>query len=318
MANTYTSDGFDLDAIPSETTHNGGETIYEIGGCASTIAPPTPPKDESVRSSDNHKDENDPLFEAESIKAKGNERFKVGDYSGAYDFYSDAIEAVPSGGLTGERILELRDEFDEEQREKMYERNRRESEKRMRKSHHDKTSDDDDDDAKKENAEEDDDDTSDEQATQQEPPPTFSIPPQPYSDKLSVYYANRAAALIHLQKYSEAVSDCDVALILNPSYLKALIRRMSANEKLEKTEEALADAKKAAELQPSNRDVRKHVQRLTKLEEERLERLKEETFGKLKDLGNSILGNFGLSLDNFKAQKDPNTGSYSISFEQNN
>ncbi|PWA67777.1 acetyltransferase A, auxiliary subunit [Artemisia annua] len=37
---------------------------------------------------------------------------------------------------------------------------------------------------------------------------------------------------------------------------------------------------------------------------------------KLKDMGNSILGRFGMSVDNFKAVKDPNTGSYSISFQQ--
>ena len=36
--------------------------------------------------------------------------------------------------------------------------------------------------------------------------------------------------------------------------------------------------------------------------------------GKLKDLGNTILGKFGLSLDNFKAKKDESTGAYSISF----
>ena len=40
-----------------------------------------------------------------------------------------------------------------------------------------------------------------------------------------------------------------------------------------------------------------------------------EMFGKLKDLGNSLLGRFGMSLDNFKAVKDPATGSYSISFQ---
>ena len=38
--------------------------------------------------------------------------------------------------------------------------------------------------------------------------------------------------------------------------------------------------------------------------------------GKLKDLGNTVLGKFGMSLDNFKTDKDPNTGSYSINFKQ--
>mmetsp|Transcript_13620 Transcript_13620/g.39036 ORF Transcript_13620/g.39036 Transcript_13620/m.39036 type:complete len:80 (+) Transcript_13620:566-805(+) len=46
----------------------------------------------------------------------------------------------------------------------------------------------------------------------------------------------------------------------------------------------------------------------------KLEAQKEEMLGKLKDLGNNILGRFGMSLDNFKAEKDPATGSYNISF----
>lgn len=38
--------------------------------------------------------------------------------------------------------------------------------------------------------------------------------------------------------------------------------------------------------------------------------------GKFKDLGNTLLGKFGMSLDNFKAEQDPNTGGYSIKFQQ--
>jgi hypothetical protein len=38
--------------------------------------------------------------------------------------------------------------------------------------------------------------------------------------------------------------------------------------------------------------------------------------GKLKELGNTVLGKFGMSIDNFQAVKDPATGSYSINFQQ--
>lgn len=40
--------------------------------------------------------------------------------------------------------------------------------------------------------------------------------------------------------------------------------------------------------------------------------MKDEALGKLKELGNSILGNFGMSLDNFKMNQDPATGSWNI------
>merc|ERR1712157_589785 len=100
-------------------------------------------------------------------------------------------------------------------------------------------------------------------------------------------------------------------------YSKAYLRRSVAYEKLDKTDEALRDVKLALQYDPYNVNVRKNVTRLQKIEDERLEKLKAETMDKLKDLGNSLLGNFGLSLDNFNAVQDPNTGSYSISFNQN-
>ncbi len=41
-------------------------------------------------------------------------------------------------------------------------------------------------------------------------------------------------------------------------------------------------------------------------------KLKDDAMGKLKDLGNTILGNFGMSLDDFKMTQDPATGSWNI------
>ncbi|MQL79120.1 hypothetical protein Taro_011558 [Colocasia esculenta] len=78
--------------------------------------------------------------------------------------------------------------------------------------------------------------------------------------------------------------------------------------------------KKIIELHPSDvqarREAEKAIRRLEPLAAEKREKLKEEMMGKLKDLGNSILGHFGMSVDNFNAVKDPNTGSYSISFQR--
>ncbi|CAI7779541.1 unnamed protein product [Closterium sp. NIES-54] len=98
-------------------------------------------------------------------------------------------------------------------------------------------------------------------------------------------------------------------------YVKAIMRRAQAWEKLDKLDEALGDYKKVLEVDKTNAQARSSVRRLEPVVEERREKLKEEMLGKLKDLGNSVLGHFGMSVDNFKAVKDPNTGSYSISYQ---
>ncbi|KAL0948329.1 hypothetical protein HGRIS_010916 [Hohenbuehelia grisea] len=56
-----------------------------------------------------------------------------------------------------------------------------------------------------------------------------------------VFYSNRAACYMNLGKLDAAVQDCDSALSLDPTYIKALNRRAGAYEKLNKYEEALRD-----------------------------------------------------------------------------
>jgi tetratricopeptide (TPR) repeat protein len=127
-------------------------------------------------------------------------------------------------------------------------------------------------------------------------------------------YSNRAICEIKLQNYAAAVTESTKALELDPKYVKALIRRSEANENLKKFEEALSDLKKALELDPSNKAVRASIIRLEPIVAKKREEMKDEMIGKLKELGSNVLGKFGMSMDDFKAVKDPNTGSYSISF----
>ena len=127
-----------------------------------------------------------------------------------------------------------------------------------------------------------------------------------------------------------AVEDCTIAVLLKPEYVKAFVRRATGYERLNKTDKALKDMKSALSILDGTKmtgtntntqqykTIQQSIRRLQKMEDERLEKLKTETLGKLKDLGNSILGNFGMSLDNFQAKQDPKTGSYNISYNNNN
>ncbi|CAN6299014.1 unnamed protein product [Urochloa humidicola] len=135
-------------------------------------------------------------------------------------------------------------------------------------------------------------------------------------DIRSACHSNRAVCFLKLGKHDETIKECTKALELNPSYLKALLRRAEAHEKLEHYDEAIADMKKVIELDPSNQQATKSLFRLEPLAAEKREKMKEEMIAKLKDLGNSVLGRFGMSVDNFKAVQDPNTGSYSIQFQK--
>ena len=298
MSSSFSSEGFDLDALPS----SGGtdDVVFELGGSATTKEQP---KDTNANANEVSNDDESPISRSEEFKGQGNEAFKNNNYLEACDMYTSAIEACP--GITGSELLAMHDEFEMEENKKLLERNRLEAEARRREQ---TTA------IEKQDGE-------NPQATPLEEenhvslqPSEFKAPFHPHACALAIYHCNRAACKMHLGNYDDSVRDCDIAILLRPDWAKAFVRRSAAYEKLGKSEQALSDAKTALEKDPKNATVKKTVARLQKIEDERLEQLKEETMEKLKDLGNSLLSNFGLSLDNFQAKQDEN-GSYNISFQ---
>lgn len=299
---TFTSDGFDLDNISS--VPNVEDVVLELGGGVTVL----PSEEAQIPKSTKETNEiNQMLMESEECKATGNTKFKAKDYEGAHDSYSNAIEKCP-GDINGEDILKLKEEFDEKEREKADEKHRKEQEQRSRilKSPSETSTD-----TSQKNEEQN-------EVEKEERTPLFQPPHHPHAKALSIYHSNRAATCFHLSRHSECIKDCTISIFLNPSYVKPFLRRSAAYEATDQIPEALEDMKMVLKHDIRNKFATKEVKRLEKLEEERMEKLKAETMGKLKDLGNSILGNFGLSLDNFQAVKDPNTGSYSISYNNSN
>jgi tetratricopeptide (TPR) repeat protein len=271
----FASEGFDLDAVAaSDNVEN--DVVYEIGGGATTTFPAT--SEPSNTSSEDHSqaDSNKPLTpleQAEDWKQRGNVEYQKGNYLEAYDLYTEAIDVCPCA-MKGKEILQQRDEFNASEREKA--RLRMDEETRRGRSRQPATS--------KSNAEgkERNSKSSEESTLQDEEdadeqkkgPDVFVLPPQENHDKLAVYYGNRAATSMQLERYNEAIEDCDVAILLNPLYTKAYTRRSAAYEKTERTDEALRDAKQALKLEPHNVVIRKSVTRLQQLEDARLEKLK--------------------------------------------
>ncbi|XP_047352968.1 tetratricopeptide repeat protein 1 [Vespa velutina] len=138
-----------------------------------------------------------------------------------------------------------------------------------------------------------------------------------YSKERAILYSNRAAAKIKcLAEKESAILDCTKAIELNPSYVKAYVRRAQLYEETEKLDEALEDYKKILTFDSSHTEANYAVRRLPPLIHEKNEKLKAEMLGKLKDLGNMVLKPFGLSTNNFELQKDPNSGGYSVKFHQ--
>jgi len=138
----------------------------------------------------------------------------------------------------------------------------------------------------------------------------------------SILNANTAACYLKSEDWQSALQACEASLKDDPNYVKALHRRAQANEKLgtwASLQASLDDynaISKLPDIPPAlAKEVKMGQARLPPLIAHRADADKAEMMAKLKDLGNTVLGKFGMSTDNFKFTPNE-SGGYSMSFQQ--
>jgi len=130
----------------------------------------------------------------------------------------------------------------------------------------------------------------------------------------AVCRSNRGACYMALGKHRLVVEECTCAIDLDPRYVRALMRRAKAYELLDRLEDAVEDLNAAVDVDKSYVPALQEQRRVNKLYEEKTEKMKTEMMSKLKGFGNTILGKFGMSLDNFKLSPQEG-GGYSVAYE---
>jgi len=136
----------------------------------------------------------------------------------------------------------------------------------------------------------------------------------------SILNSNIAACYVKLDDHKSAVKSCTDSLLDVPTYAKALQRRASSNEALgtwSSLSAAEQDYKTLLNTLPSNSPLRPSIRKSLDDLPPRIQRAQkaetDEMLDKLKGLGNSVLGRFGLSTDNFKFTPNEQ-GGYSMNF----
>lgn len=138
--------------------------------------------------------------------------------------------------------------------------------------------------------------------------------PLVFEKERSIILSNRAACRMKLDAIDAALLDCDEALKLQPTYVRCLQRRAGLREQKDRLTEALEDYETVLKLDPGNEQARWACMTLPDRIKKQQEEMKEKMIDQLKQLGNVVLKPFGLSTDNFKVQKNDESGGYSINF----
>ncbi|KAL0206933.1 hypothetical protein P9112_012644 [Eukaryota sp. TZLM1-RC] len=130
----------------------------------------------------------------------------------------------------------------------------------------------------------------------------------------AIVHNNMSLCYLKQNQYNEALKHSSVAIRDDAAKPKALYRQGMALAGLERYREAVTSLTEHKSLMAES-NVDSLISRFETLAQEQEERQKKEAIDKLKDLGSSILGKFGLSLDNFKLQQD-SQGGYSVQFQK--
>ena len=241
---------------------------------------------------------------ASNLKSNGNARFARMAFGDALDAYEEAIGLLEKATTTGGAKKRREEEEEEEEEEAASDKREEETPTAKR---------------------------SEEEEEEEEQKRTIGTTKAPTKTELllATLHANAGACLMKQEKFEECVGRCSKAIDLHPLYGKAYARRAQAYEKLDDVERALEDYERAVEIEEKvneeSEDERKRARKSAHREKVNLlkpkvdakrEETKKEMFKQLRSLGDMVLGNFGLSCDNFKAEKDENTGGYSLKFVQ--
>lgn len=82
------------------------------------------------------------------------------------------------------------------------------------------------------------------------------------SIKQSRRWFNTKYDLFSIQRYGAAIQDCDAALTLDNTYVKAYARRASAKHALGRLKEAMKDYERVVELQPGNKQAVEGIEKI--------------------------------------------------------
>jgi len=136
-------------------------------------------------------------------------------------------------------------------------------------------------------------------------------------DQCCILLCNKGICFNKLNEFDKALESFKDALKYNKDYSKALCNKMLLLKKKEDYLEAYEDFKRLKTLDYNLWENYRNLEgELSYKAEIQKKKMTDEMLGKLKDMGNTILGKFGLSLNNF--QMTPNgQGGYSIQYNNN-